>query len=62
MRNHSYENKYDLDENEHGNKTHFHMNGFARRLILKKRGLRQLGKRPIGPVAILDNKEYLGLS
>ena len=33
----SYKNKFDLHENKHGGRTHFHLNGFARRLVLKKR-------------------------
>ena len=30
MRNLSYQNEFDLHENETGCRTHFHMNGFAR--------------------------------
>ena len=30
-------NKFDLHENEPGGETHFHMNGFARRLVLTQR-------------------------
>ena len=37
MRNHSNENEFDLHENGHAGETHFHMNGFARRLVLKQR-------------------------
>ena len=37
MRNHSNENEFDLHENEPVGGTHFHMNGFARRLVLKQR-------------------------
>ena len=37
MRNLSNENKFDLRENEHASETNFHMNGFALRLVLKKR-------------------------
>ena len=37
MRNHSYENDFDLHENETACRTHFHMKGFARRLVLKQR-------------------------
>ena len=37
VRNHSNENELDLHENEHASETNFHMNGFARRLVLKKR-------------------------
>ena len=37
MRNHSNENEFDLHENEHASETNFHMNGFAPRLVLRKR-------------------------
>ena len=37
MRNHSYENDFDLYENETACRTHFHMEGFAIRLVLKQR-------------------------
>ena len=37
MRNHSNENEFDLHENGHVGETHFHMNGFAPRLVLKQR-------------------------
>ena len=37
MRNHSYENDLDLHENETACRTHFHMKGFALRLVLKQR-------------------------
>ena len=37
MRNHSYEDDFDLQENETACKTHFHMKGFALRLVLKQR-------------------------
>ena len=37
MRNHSYENDFDLHENETACRTHFHKKGFALRLVLKKR-------------------------
>ena len=37
MRNHSYENDFDLHENELACRTHFHMKGFALRLALKQR-------------------------
>ena len=37
MRNHSNENEFDLHENGLAGKTHFHMNGFARRLVLIQR-------------------------
>ena len=35
--NHSYENDFDLHENETACRTHFHMKGFALRLVLKQR-------------------------
>ena len=37
MRNHSNENDFDLHENGREAGTHFHMNGFARRLVLEQR-------------------------
>ena len=37
MRNNSYENDFDLYENETACRTHFHMKGFALRLVLKQR-------------------------
>ena len=37
MRNHSYENDFDLHENKTAWRTHFHMKGFALRLVLKQR-------------------------
>ena len=37
MQNHSNENEFDLHENEREGETHFHMNGFAPRLVLKQR-------------------------
>ena len=37
MRNHSNENEFDLHENGHVFESHFHMNGFAPRLVLKQR-------------------------
>ena len=37
MRNHSYENGFDLHDNETACRTHFHMKGFALRLVLKLR-------------------------
>ena len=44
MRDHSYENDFDLHENESAGGTHFQMNGFALRLVLKQRhkGTRKL--------------------
>ena len=49
MRNHSNENEFDLHENGHVGETHFHMNGFAPRLVLKQR------QRPggvLGPIFV----------
>ena len=37
MRNHSYENDFDLHENETACISHFNMKGFALRLVLKQR-------------------------
>ena len=37
MNNLSYENNFDLYENEHAGETHFHMNGFTLRLVLIQR-------------------------
>ena len=37
VQNFSYENEFDLDENEPVGKTRFHINGFARRLVLTQR-------------------------
>ena len=37
MQNHSYENVFALHENETACRTHFHVKGFALRLLLKQR-------------------------
>jgi len=37
VQNLSYENEFDLHENEPVGRKHFHMNGFARRLVLTHR-------------------------
>ena len=37
MQNHSYENDFDLHENEAACRTHFQMKGFTLRLVLKQR-------------------------
>ena len=37
MRNHSYDNDFDLHENEIACRSHFHLKGFELRLILKQR-------------------------
>ena len=47
MRNHSYENEFHLHDHFHANQSHFHFNGFARRLVLKLRQ-RATRKWPIG--------------
>ena len=46
MRNHSYENDFDLHENETARRTHFHMKGSALRRVLKQRH-RRTRKWPI---------------
>ena len=46
MRNYSYENDFDLHEKKTEGRTHFHMNGFALRLVLKQR-LKRTRKWPI---------------
>ena len=50
MQNHSYENDFDLHENETACRTHFHMKGLALRLVLKQRHKRTR-KWPIGFVS-----------
>ena len=50
MRNHSYENEFDLHENETACRTHFHKNGFALRLALKQRHKRTR-KWPISQIS-----------
>ena len=37
VRHHSYENEFDLHENETACGTHYHMRGFALRLVVKRR-------------------------
>ena len=68
MRNHSYENNFDLYENnfdfyenETACRTHFHMKGFALRLALKQRhkGTR---KWPIGTTFVCENYVHIGNS
>ena len=51
MRNHSYENDFDLHENETAYGTHFNMKGFALRLVFKQRHKRTQ-KWPIGQWAL----------
>ena len=46
VRNHSNENEFDLHENGRSGETHFHMIGFARRLVLTQR-LKVTRKWPI---------------
>jgi len=44
MQNHSYENAFSLQVHFHSNQTHFHMKGFAWRLVLKQRqGISEMG-------------------
>ena len=45
MQNRSYENEFDLHENEPVGETHFHVNGFTRRLVLTQR-LKSIEKCP----------------
>ena len=52
MRNYSYENDFDLHENETACKTHFDMKGFALRLVLKQR-YKRTRKWPIGSGLVL---------
>ena len=47
MRNHSYENDFDLHGNETASRTHLHKENFALRLVLKQRHNR-IRKWPIG--------------
>ena len=66
MRNHSYENDFDLHENETSCRTHFHIKGFALRLVLKQRH-EKTRKWPIGlglglGLAVPSNKTYIVLS
>ena len=42
-----YENDFDLHENDPACRTHFHMKGFARRLVLKQRHGKRTRKWPI---------------
>ena len=51
MRNHSNENEFYLHENGPVGETHFHLNGFARRLDVKQRQ-RVTRKWPIGATNI----------
>ena len=46
VQNLSYKNEFDLNENEPVGKTHFHMNGFAQKLVLTKKQ-KATWKRPI---------------
>ena len=50
MRNHSYENDFDLHEKETACRTHFHMKGFALRLASKQKHKRTR-KWPIVAIA-----------
>ena len=44
MQNLSYENEFDLHENEQVGGSHFHMNDFVRRLVLVQPAIRPDGK------------------
>ena len=57
MRNHSFENDFDLHENETACRTHFHMKGFALRLVLKQRHKRTR-KWPISPCCSFVNSKF----
>ena len=64
MRNHSYENDFDLHENETACRTHFHKKGFALRLALKQ-GHKRTRKWPISlpKTMLLDHsREILKVS
>ena len=50
MRTHSNENDFDLHDNGSEGGTHFHMNNFSRRLVLKQRQ-RVTRKWPIAIIA-----------
>ena len=50
MQNHSYENEFNLHENEPVGGTHFYMNGFAPRPVLTRR---QKGTRK-WPIQVAD--------
>ena len=58
-RNHSYENDFELHENEAACRTHFHMKGFALRLVLKQRHKRTR-KWPIGVFRFGKNRNGQG--
>ena len=57
VRNHSYENDSDLHENETARRTHFHMKGFALRLVLKQRHKRTW-KWPISHILFYESKLF----
>ena len=57
LRNYSYENEFHLHVNFHANQTHFHLNGFARGLVLKMRQ-RATRKWPINSRALLSYYIY----
>ena len=58
MRNHSRVYDFDLHENETACGTHFHMKGFALRLVLKQRHTRTR-KWPVGELKALVNEDTL---
>ena len=47
MRNYSIENDFDLHENETAYRAHFHLKGFALRLVLKQSRHKRTRKWPI---------------
>ena len=52
MRNHSY--VYHLHVHSHANQSHFHLNGFARKLVLKLRQFKATRKWPIRVPSIVS--------
>ena len=59
MRNYSYGNEFVLHENEDAGKTHFHMNGFALRLVLTLRQKRTR-KWSITGVSLHEIMDHVG--
>ena len=56
MRNHSYENDFDLHENETACRTHFHKKGFALRPVLKEKD-KGTRKWPIPKAKLVDQSQ-----
>ena len=52
LKNRSCENEFDLHENESEGRTHFHMNGFARRLVMTQR------RKPVRKWPIATDMEF----